>query len=53
MTKDDREELSLEIAILRGAASQQHRPAGREGGEGVLFIPDLLLFDLIGKSAPH
>lgn len=53
MTEDNREELSLETAILRGAASQQHRPAGRECGEGVLFIPDLLLFDLIGKSEPH
>lgn len=53
MTEDNREELSLETAIVRGAASEQHWPVGREYGEGVLFIPDLFLFDLIGKSEPH
>lgn len=50
MTGDDREELSFEISIPRGAGFQRHQPVGRVDGEGVLFIPDLFLLDLTGKS---
>lgn len=50
MTEDNRGELSFEIAIPRGVGFQQHQPVGREYDKGDLFIPDLFLFDLIGKS---
>ena len=51
MTEDDREELPFVTSILRGAGFQLHAPASWRGeGEGVLFIHDLFLLGLIGKS---
>lgn len=50
MTEDDREELSFVTSIPRRAGFQLHQPVGRESGKPVLFICDLLLFDLIRKS---
>lgn len=48
MTEDNRG--AFEISIPRGAGFQLYQPVGSEYGKGVLFIPDLFSFDLIGKS---
>lgn len=52
MTEDNRGAVFV-TSILRGAGFQLDQPVGRESGEGVLFIRDLFLFDLIGKSQSY